>query len=82
MEEKRNVKYFTPYPEVVAQRCSVKKMFLTISQNSLRTATLLKKETGTDVFPVNFEKFLRATFFYRTPPVTVSTYLFLSCRTR
>ena len=43
MEEKRNVKYFTPYPEVVAQRCSVKKMFLTISQNSLRTATLLKK---------------------------------------
>ena len=42
----------------------------------------IKKETGTDVFPVNFEKFLRATFFYRTPPVTVSTYLFLSCRNR
>ena len=35
-------------------------------------ATLFKKETLTLVFPVNFAKFLRTPFFYRTPPVAGS----------
>ena len=55
-------------PEAVVRRCSVKKVFLEISQNSqentcarvsfliklqalgLRPATLLKRDSGTDVF--------------------------------
>ena len=32
----------------------------------------IKKETLAQVFPVNFEKFLRTPFFYRTPPVAAS----------
>ena len=37
--------------EVVVRKCSVKKMFLIISQNSgLRPATLLKRESGAGVF--------------------------------
>ena len=67
--------------EAVVQRCSVKKVFLEISQNSqenscaslffnkvacLRSATLLKK---------NFAKFLRTPFFYRTPLVAASVLL-------
>ena len=53
--------------------CSVKKMFLEISQNShentcvrasgLRPATLLKKGLWYSYFPVNFAKFLRTPFF-------------------
>ena len=35
--------------EAVAQRCSVKKVFLEISQNS-RENTLLKRDSGTGVF--------------------------------
>ena len=58
-------------------------MFLKISQNSqvpvsepflkkiCRTATLLKKILGKNVFPVHFEKFLR-TSFLRDFPVAAS----------
>ena len=60
--------------DAVVQRCSVKKLFLKLSQNSqentcarlqawgLRTATLLKKRLLHRCFPVNFAKFLRTTF--------------------
>ena len=46
------------------QRCSVKKVFLEISQNftNLRPATLLKKRLWHRCFPVNFVKFLRTPF--------------------
>ena len=67
--------------EAVARRCSVKKVFLEISQNSqentcvrvffsnvpgLRPATLLKKKLWHRCFSVNFAKSLRP-LFYRTP---------------
>ena len=49
------------HTEAVAQRCSVKKVFLEISQNSQETpcqsltpATLLKKRLWRRCFPVNF----------------------------
>ena len=60
--------------EAVTQRCSVKKVFLEISQNpqenacarvsfliklQAQPATLLKKRLWHRCFPVNFEKFLR-----------------------
>ena len=45
----------------------MKKVFLEISQNS-------RENTCARVlcFPVNFVKFLRTPFFYRTPPVAAS----------
>ena len=63
--------------EAVAQTCSVKKLFLEISQNSQENtfarvsfliklqappATLLKKRLWHRCFPVNFAKFLRTRF--------------------
>ena len=69
------------------RRCSVKKAFLEISQNSqentcarasfliklqVAPATLLKKKLWDRCFPVNYAKFLRTSFFYRTPPVAAS----------
>ena len=64
--------------EAVAQRCTVEKMFLEISQNSqentctkvsfftkvvgLRPATLSKRRPRHRYSPVNFVKFLRTTF--------------------
>ena len=38
----------------------------------LRPAILLKKSLWHGCFPVNFAKFLRTLFFYRTPPVAAS----------
>ena len=68
----------------VAQMCSVKKLFLKISQNSrestcigvsfliklqaLQPATLLK-ETPTEVFSCGFCEILKITFFHKTLPV-------------
>ena len=61
--------------ETVAQRCSVKKVFLEILQNSLEktcarvsffnkvAATLLKKRLWHRCFPVNLAKFPRTRFF-------------------
>ena len=62
------------YRVAVVQRCSLKKVFLEISQNSqentcarvcnfIRPATLLKKRPWHRFFPVNFVKFLRTHFF-------------------
>ena len=70
--------------EAVVQWCSAKKVFLEISQNSQENtcarvsffnkvagvpATLLKKETLAQVFPCEFCKISKNTFFYRTPLV-------------
>ena len=56
--------------KAVAQRYSVKMVFLEISQKSgLRYATLLKKRPWNKCFPVDFAEFLRTHFSYRTPPV-------------
>ena len=54
--------------DAVTQGCSVKKVFLEISQNSQENtcarvqATLLKKKLWHRCFPVNFLEFLRTTF--------------------
>ena len=60
--------------EAVVQRCSVKKVFLEISQNSQENTcarvsfliTLLKKRLWHRCFPVNFAKFLRTPFLQNT----------------
>ena len=66
--------------EAVVQGCSVKKLFLEISQNSQETpvpeaarATLLKKRLWHKCFPVNFAKFLR------TPLVVASVDIWQDC---
>ena len=66
------------YSEAVARRCSIKKVFWKISQNSqedtcarvsflikmqVKPATLLKKILWLRCFPVDFAKFLRTPFF-------------------
>ena len=57
------------FTQAVAQRCSVNKMFLEVSQNwqentcaRVRPAILLKKRPWQRCFPVNFAKFLRTPF--------------------
>ena len=65
------------FSEAVAQRCSVKKLFLGISQNSqenicanvslllkfeAKVGNFISKETLAQVFPVNFAKFGRTPF--------------------
>ena len=68
--------------EAVVQRCSVKQVFLEISQNLQESScarvsfliklTLLKKRPWHRHFPVNFAKFLRTPFFDRASPVVAS----------
>ena len=65
---------FVEITEAVVQKCSVKKVFLKMSQNSqenirvrvLRPPTLLKKRFWHRCFPVNFAKFLRTPFLQNT----------------
>ena len=59
--------------EAVVQSCSVKKVFLEISQNSLENTSArvsflikLKKRLWHRCFPVNFVKFLRTPFLQNT----------------
>ena len=54
--------------EAVAKRCSVKNVFLQISENSQENPVLesLKEETRAQVFPVHFEKFVTITFLQKT----------------
>ena len=88
--------------EAVMQRCSVKKVFLEIQQNSkentcarvsffvnLHVSTLqlyfIKKETPTQVIPVNFAKFLRtplvaASVTYRNILINFIVTLFIRCK--
>ena len=74
--------------EAVVQRCSLKKMFLKISQNSRESTcvsvffnkvagkalscSFIKKETLTQVFSYEFREILKNMFFHRTPPVAAS----------
>ena len=77
--------------EAVTQRCSVKKEFLEISQNSqentcarVKVAALrpeacnvIKKETLAQVFSCEFCQMSKNTFFYRTHPVAASVLLWI-----
>ena len=71
--------------EAVAQRCSVKKVFLEIFQNSQEKNTcvrfsflikqacnLLKKQNLAQVFSYEFCEISKNTFSYGTPPVAAS----------
>ena len=74
-----SVAFFISESEAVAQRCSIKKVFLKFSQNSqeknlrrslflnkiagLRLLILLKKRLWHKCFPVNFVKYLRIPIF-------------------
>ena len=63
-----------PRPEAVVRGCSVKKVFLEISQNSQTPpATFLKKRLWHKCFPVNFAEFLRTAFFIEHLRTTAST---------
>ena len=78
-------KQLAHYSENVARKCSVKKMFLEIPQNSQENtcarvsfliklpATSLKRRPLHKYFPVNFAKIL-GTPFYKTPLVAASDY--------
>ena len=68
--------------EAVTRSCSVKKVFLKISQNSqentcatvpffFQTCIFIKKETLTHVFCCKFCDIFQNTFFYRTPLVAL-----------
>ena len=58
---------YTYLTEVVVRTCSIKKVFLEISQNSqdniLARVSLFKKRPWHRCFPVSFVKFLRISFF-------------------
>ena len=61
--------------EAVARRCSVKKAFLEISQNSqenTEACNFIKKETLAQVFSCEFCEISKNTFFHRTPLVAAS----------
>ena len=76
--------YYKIISEAVTRRRSIKKVFLKISQNSqettcvggsffnkaegLKPATLLKKETPTQLFSCELCEIFRSSFFHRTPP--------------
>ena len=73
--------------ETVARRCSVKKVFLKVSQNSQENTSVrvsfliklrpeacifIKKESLAQVFYCEFYKNFKKTFFYRIPLVVAS----------
>ena len=63
--------------EAVARRCSVKKVFLKISQNLqentfARVSFLIKIQALVQVISCEFCEISKNTFFYRTPPVATS----------
>ena len=70
------------WSEAVARNCSVRKVFLKISQNSKTpvpyACNFIKKETLAEVFSCEFGEISRNTFSYRTPPVAASDWLILS----
>ena len=76
-----------PKAEAVAQRCSVKKVFLEISQNSQENTcarasfliklqswacNFIKDEALAQVFSYEFCEISKNTFFYGAPPVAAS----------
>ena len=62
--------------EPVVHRCSVKRVFLKISQNSQEnrpeTCNFIKKETVEQVFSCEFHEIFKNTFFHRTHLVAAS----------
>ena len=85
----RNKKLPILYLKAVVQRCSVKKVFLEISQNSLENTcardsfliklqaeacNFIKKESLAQVFSCEFCEISKNTFFHRTPLVAASVY--------
>ena len=58
----------------VTRRCSVKKVFLKISQNSpvLRPETFIQEDILAQVFSCEFCKISKNTFFYKTLLVVAS----------
>ena len=79
--------FFMNSTEAVAQRCSLKKLLLEISQNSYEntrvivsfliklqasTCNFIKKETLAQVFPCEFCKIFKNAYFYRTPLMAAS----------
>ena len=80
--------------EAVAHRCSVKKVFLEISENSQENirargsfliklqasaCNFIKKETLAQVFSCEFSEISKNTFSYRTPPVAAPTSTLFLC---
>ena len=61
--------------DTVAQRCSAKKMFLEISQNS-QACNFIKIESLAQVFFSEFWEISKNTFSYRTPPVATSAEMY------
>ena len=85
-----NFEIYLSFPEGAAQRCSVKNVFLEISQNSQKktcarvslfnkvqasSCNFIKKETLAQVLSCQFCKISKNTFSYRTLPVTASSFL-------
>ena len=74
--------YFSlSYLEAVAPRCSVRKVFKEISQNSqentcARVSFLIKLQTLAQVFSCEFCEISKNTFSYRTPLVAAPGYIF------
>ena len=58
------LRYLYGITEAVVQRCSVKKLFLKISYNLLRSTTFLKRDSSTSVSSVNFVRFFRTPILY------------------
>ena len=68
--------------EAVVQRCSVKKVFLEISQNPqentcAKVSFLIKLQSLGQVLSCEFCEISKNTFFYRTPLVATSTQMTL-----
>ena len=65
-----------PKPEAVVQRCSVKKAFLEISQNSQESTcarvSFYIKEVHAQAFSCEFCEIFKNTFSHRAPPVAAS----------
>ena len=81
LKSNRRYIFFLKSTEAVAQRCSVKNLFIEIFQNSYQNTCVrvsffiklqasmcnfIKKETLAQVFPCEFCKIFKNTYFYRT----------------
>ena len=74
---------FSVFSEANSQRCSVKNVFLKISQNLQentwpRTCNFIKKETLAQVFSCEFCEISKNTLSHRTLPVAASVFLNVS----
>ena len=63
---------WTRSTEAVVQRCSVKKLFLKIQQNSQKNTSAFLTEIPTQAFSWEFFEFFKNTLFYRTRLVAAS----------